>query len=55
MNTINKVTQLRVASNSLDETTIQTHFDEQNEDGWHLIGIDNLVGWYRFFWAKDVI
>ena len=48
---LNKVTKLYAAS--LDEAAIQVHFDEQNADGWYLVGVDNLVGWYRFFWAKD--
>lgn len=32
---------------------IQSHIDEQNADGWYLIAVDNLVGGYRFFWAKE--
>lgn len=52
MTTINKVTQLR--STDLNEETIQVHFDELNADGWYLVGVDNLVGWYRFFWAKVI-
>lgn len=53
--TINKVTKLfPAAGSSLDETAIQSHFDAQNADGWYLVGVDNLVGWYRFFWAKIV-
>lgn len=52
MNTINKVTKLRAAD--LDESAIQTHLDEQNADSWYLVGIDNLIGWYRFFWAKEI-
>lgn len=47
---INKVTSVRPASS---EEAIQEHFDEQNADGWNLIGVDNLIGWYRFFWEKD--
>lgn len=50
---INKVTSLRKSQNLIDED-IQTHIDEQNSDGYYLIGIDNLVGWYRFFWEKLV-
>lgn len=53
MSTINKVTTLR-SSQMLTDEEIQTHLDELNADGFHLIGLDNLVGWYRFFWAKDV-
>lgn len=47
---INKVTTLRKLP--LEDYDIQAHFDEQNAAGWNLIGIDNLVGWYRFFWEK---
>lgn len=51
----NKVTQLRAdQGTSLTEEKIQDHFNEQNTAGWNLIGIDNLVGWYRFFWEKEV-
>lgn len=49
----NKITTLRAVS-QLTEQEIQNHFDEQNADGWELIGIDNLVGWYRFFWKKEI-
>lgn len=48
---INKVTTL-TKNQSLDDLTIQEHLDEQNALGYYLIGIDNLNGWYRFFWAK---
>ena len=51
--TTNKITTLR-SPTSLTDEQIQTHIDEQNADGWYLVGIDNLVGWYRFFWAKVV-
>lgn len=54
MATVNQVTKLRADQGTvLDETLIQSHFDAQNADGWYLIAVDNLVGWYRFFWAKD--
>lgn len=52
MTTVNKVTSLR-SSNTLTDEQIQAHMDENNSQGWYLIGLDNLVGWYRFFWAKD--
>lgn len=52
MQIINKVTSIRTAQ--LTDVEIQTHIDEQNELGYNLIAIDNLVGWYRFFWAKTV-
>lgn len=52
MATINKVT--KVFGSGLTEDQIQIHFDEQNTEGWYLVGVDNLVGWYRFFWAKNV-
>lgn len=50
---LNKVTTLR-ASQILTNEEIQTHFDEINNDGWSLVAVDNLVGWYRFFWEKVV-
>lgn len=53
MTTLNKITTLR-SPQLLTDQEIQAHFDELNADGWKLIGVDNLVGWYRFFWAKDV-
>ena len=49
----NKVTTLRY-STGLSEDVIQTHIDEQNANGYYLVSIDNLSGWYRFFWAKNV-
>ncbi len=48
--TINKVTTLR--ANELSNDTIQAHIDEQNADGYNLVAVDNLIGWYRFFWEK---
>lgn len=48
----NIVTSLRNSQNLTTED-IQAHLDAQNALGYHLVGIDNLVGWYRFFWAKD--
>lgn len=50
---INKITTLRAAQNLSDED-IQAHFDEQNADNWELVAVDNLIGWYRFFWEKTV-
>lgn len=55
--TLNKVTKLFPSGGkSLDEEAIQTHIDEQNSNGWWIVGVDNLggCGWYRFFWAKEV-
>lgn len=53
---INKVTKLFPENGScLSEECIQNHIDTQNEDGWNLVAVDNLVGWYRFFWAKTVV
>lgn len=49
----NKVTTLRFPQ-VLTDDQIQAHLDEQNDLGFYLIGVDNLVGWYRFFWAKVV-
>jgi hypothetical protein len=53
MSIINKVTTLRLSQSASDED-IQTHLEEHNGDGWYLVGLDNLVGWYRFFWAKVI-
>ena len=47
----NKVTRLFPA---IDESAIQAHFDELNAQGYYLIAVDNLNGWYRFFWAKEI-
>lgn len=53
MGIVNKVTQFRsVSITTLEE--IQNHLDEINEDGWELVGVDNIGGWYRFFWKKTV-
>lgn len=53
MATTNLVTKLRADQGvTLDETLIQAHIDAQNTDGWNLVAVDNLVGWYRFFWEK---
>lgn len=50
---LNKVTSLR-SPNQLTDEEIQAHFDTMNADGWDLVAVDNLVGWYRFFWKKGV-
>lgn len=50
---LNKVTQIRGPQQLTDEE-IQAHLDDQNADGWELVAIDNLVGWYRLFWSKTV-
>lgn len=50
--TINKVTKLYSAT--LSEEVIQSHLDSQNTDGWRLISVIDVKGWYRFFWAKDI-
>ena len=49
---INKVTSLR-SSEPLTDQIVQDHLDLLNSQGWNLIAVDNLVGWYRFFWAKE--
>lgn len=49
---LNKVTTLFKGKTLTDED-IQEHFDEQNELGYNLITVDNLVNWYRFFWEKE--
>lgn len=48
----NKITTLRLSQSVTDED-IQTHLDELNADGYNLVAVDNLVGWYRFFWEKE--
>lgn len=50
--TMNTVTKLYTPG-SMDETAIQTHLDAQNALGYYLIAVDNMSGWYRFFWAKE--
>lgn len=50
--TINKVTKLYHAN--LCEEVIQEHIDAENTNGWRLISVIDVRGWYRFFWAKDV-
>lgn len=51
---LNKVTRLfPQAGTTLTEEVIQAHLDEQNADGWRLVCLDNMVGWYRFFWSKE--
>jgi len=50
---VNKVTKLYLAGAPLTEELIQAHIDEQNALGYYLVAVDNAVGWYRFFWAKD--
>lgn len=52
MTIANKITTLRVAS-TLTQEEIQAHLDEMNAQGYYLICLDNLIGWYRFFWAKE--
>lgn len=53
---MNKVTKLFPdAGSTLDEAAIQTHLDEQNADGWQLVTLDNMTGWYRFFWFKQEV
>jgi hypothetical protein len=54
MTIINKSTTLRSVNSILTNEEIQAHFDLQNVEGWYLVGVDNLVGWYRFFWAKAI-
>lgn len=52
---VNKVTKLFApAGGTMTEELIQAHIDEQNTAGYYLISADNMVGWYRFFWAKEV-
>lgn len=50
----NKVTKLYPSLGStMTEEAIQEHINTQNNDGWYLVHVDNLGGWYRFFWAKE--
>jgi hypothetical protein len=52
---VNKVTKLFPDSGgTLNEDLIQAHIDEQNSEGYYMVGVDNLGGWYRFFWAKVI-
>jgi ATP/maltotriose-dependent transcriptional regulator MalT len=48
---LNKITKLYNPA-ELTEQAIQDHLDELNADGWFLVTVDNMGGWYRFFWAK---
>lgn len=51
----NKVTKLFPSPGAtLTEELIQAHIDEQNADGFYLVAVIDLIGWYRFFWAKNV-
>jgi hypothetical protein len=53
MTKTNKVTTLRVSQQLTDEQ-IQAHLDSLNADGYYLVAVDNLVGWYRLFWEKEI-
>lgn len=53
MTIVNKVTRLYFPGGVVDESLIQSHFDEQNQLGYYLVSSDNQLGWYRFFWAKE--
>jgi len=52
---VNKITTLRSSTvgSVLSEQEIQDHLSSMNSDGWRLVVLDNLVGWYRFFWEKE--
>jgi hypothetical protein len=53
---MNKVTKLfPEAGATLNEEAIQAHLDAQNGDGWQLVCLDNMTGWYRFFWFKQEV
>lgn len=53
---VNKITKLYPDKGApITEEIIQAHFDEMNADGWELITISNLDGWYRFYWVKEVV
>ena len=49
---LNKITTLRLPSVTTDDD-VQSHIDAQNSEGWHLISVVDMGGWYRFFWAKE--
>lgn len=52
---VNKVTELRpLPEFPVNLENIQTHIDNENNDGWSLVSAVDQVGWYRFFWAKEV-
>ncbi len=56
MATINKVTKLFPSpGTTISEDMIQDHIDAQNADGYYLIAVVDLIGWYRFFWAKEQV
>jgi hypothetical protein len=52
---VNKVTRLCPPGGTMSEELIQAHLDEQNVEGWYLVSLDNISGWYRFFWAKEIV
>lgn len=53
MATLNKITRLYPDLGiCISESDIQTHLDLMNADGWNLVYVENLGGWYRFFWEK---
>ncbi len=54
---INKITKLYSPTISQEgkEDVIQTHLDELNADGWSLCFVEDMNGWYRFFWEKEVV
>lgn len=52
--TTNSVTKLYVPGGIPDEQAIQDHLDTQNNNGYSLVAIENMGGWYRFFWEKVV-
>lgn len=49
---INKITTLRLAT-PITDADIQSHIDVQNNDGWQLISVIDMIGFYRFFWSKE--
>lgn len=54
MGTINKVTTLSPVNGApVSDAIIQAHIDAMNTDGWRLVGAIGLIGWFKFFWAKD--
>lgn len=53
MAVINKITRLYPNNGEpIADESVQSHLDSMNADGWELIYVDNINGWYRLFWKK---
>ncbi len=53
MATVNKVTSISAATKPVSDEDIQAHINAMNADGYRLVSVINLIGWFRFFWAKE--